>query len=269
MHIQLDITHCPVCCGTLSTKKIKKGIFYHTALGTKKVSCTMLRCQHKMLDGSLCNTSISFNYYIHDSTQHYFTSSQPKYILVGETHFFDIHYVKMLATSQLLHGNGTNLLAIQVEICNQHPSTQNISTSIHGTKKLSPSVSPDTVATVIKLWHLLRYLGTHKPSPPSSFPVKWSLENIITWLQYDLKKFCLRKHAPASDYGCRSDIYVLDGTQKVTFKVFKVDGCLKPTGFKSSICLDHASYKDDHHEVYTGINEFLNLIYLTSFRRLV
>lgn len=198
MHINLDITHCPVCSGTLSIKQINKGIFYHTALGSKKVSYTKLRCQHKSLDGKLCNTSISFNYYYHNEEHHYFTSSQPKYILVGETHLFDIHYVKMLATSQLLHGNGTHLLAIQAKICNQHVSTKDLKTSIHGTKILNPSVSPDTIATVIKIWHLLRYLSTHKPSPPSSFSAKWTLQEITAFLQPYLQNFGLRTHASFS-----------------------------------------------------------------------
>lgn len=239
-------------------KKRRSGVFLHTAIGTKLVTLINLRCQHK-LNNKKYGTIVNINYYVNNKQQHYFTH-QPKYFLVGKSHLVEFHYAKQFAVAQMLHGNGTHLLAMQAKICNQHPLTKDITSKLEGTRKISPSLSPDTISNVIKLWHITRYLGTHNPKPPSSFPVSWSIEEIINHLQAHLTKFTLRDHAPASNYSCRNNTFIMDGTQKITFKVCQADNCFEPVKFKTAFCNSHASYHDNYTEAYTGIYFNCNVI---------
>jgi hypothetical protein len=217
-----------------------------------------MRCQH-VVNNELCGTRVSFNRYTYKSNQYLFNTTAPSHILVGKSHLYDIHFVKQLAIAQLLHGNGTHLLAMQTKITNQHSSTPDVPNSFQGTKKLTPSNSSDNIALVIKTWMLLRYLSTHLPKPPNIFPMDWSIENIITHLQPLLMNFNLRKHVGSSAYNCHKNIYILDGTQKVTFKVCSVRGCMNSSTFKRSTCDNHKHHTAEKKTPYTGMTKQINV----------
>ena len=103
-------TSCPVCQKPLSKGKIRP-VLLHTTVGTLSVKMQNLRCQH-----TKCGARVTFHKYTHITNQFFFVDSSPKYILVGKSHLFDVHYVRSLAVQQLLHGNGTHLLSKQCKI---------------------------------------------------------------------------------------------------------------------------------------------------------
>jgi hypothetical protein len=199
---------------------------------------------------------VGFHSYTYNQTQYFFIEHEPKYILVSKTHLFDFHLVKQLALGQLLHGNGTTLLAMQLKITNQHKYlTPDIESRIVGSKKISPTNTSDTVALAIKCWMLLRYLGTHTPKITSNFPKQWTIEEIITSLFPYLQQFQLRRHEPSSKYACHKNYFILDGTCKVSFKVCSVDNCMKGVTFnkkKNFNCKEHKAYQSSDTPIYTG-----------------
>ena len=89
---------------------------------------------------------MSFNRYTFQGQQYLNNTTAPAYILVGKSHLYDIYFVKQLAIAQLLHGNGTHLLAMQAKITNQHSSTPDIQNTMEGTKVLTPSNLADNIA---------------------------------------------------------------------------------------------------------------------------
>ena len=195
---------------------------------------------------------MSFNRYTFQGQQYLNNKTAPAYILVGKSHLYDIHFVKQLAIAQLLHGNEMHLLAMQAKITNQHSSTPDIQNTMEGTKVLTPSNSADNIALVIKTWMLLRFLSTHSPQPSNIFPIEWSIENIIVALQPTLVNFNLRKHVNSLNYNCHKNIFILDGTQKVTFKVCSVADCMSSSTFKRSTCINHQHYPSEKTSPYTG-----------------
>lgn len=168
-----------------------------------------------------------------------------------------MHLVKQLALAQFLHENGTTLLAMQLKITNQHfQHTPTLFSSIHGTKKISPSNSPDMLASALKYWMLIRYLATHVPKIPNKFPIKWAIEEIITSLGFHLQQFQLRKHTASSKYACHKNYFILDRTCKLTFKVCSVLGCFKGVTFNRKQqynCKEHSIFNSPNEPVYTGM----------------
>ena len=75
---------------------------------------------------------------------------------------------------------------------------------------------------------------------------------MIKYLYKDLIKFKLWSHHPSSWYFCDSNIFVLDGTQKVTFKVCSFEKCFKSPASKSDVCQYHKIYKSKKQAIYTG-----------------
>lgn len=247
-----DITHCPICAKSLTTKKLKT-VILHTTTGATITQLKILRCQHQLQNSTTkCGTTVSLNKYTHNGKQVFFSQHQPKFILIGESHIFDIQYARRVAIQQLLHGNGVTLITMQAKITDQNINTPNIDTKINGTKITTPSVSPDIIQALLKLWMLLRYLGTHNPAPTNSFPQKWTVEQIITSLGNQLLTFNLRPHAASSSYSCTTNSFILDGTCKVRFRVCGVFGCMSgivdPT---KNTCSEH-SYQVESVKSYTG-----------------
>lgn len=196
---------------------------------------------------------MSINKYTHNGKQIFFSQNQPKYLLVGESHIFDIQYARRVAIQQLLHGNGITLITMQAKITDQHFNTPNIDVKINGSKITTPSVSPDIIQALIKLWMLLRYLGTHKPVPSNSYPQQWTIEQIISSLGTQLLTFNLRPHTASSSYPCTSNAFILDGTCKVRFRICAVFGCMSGiVDSTKSTCLEH-SYQSGSEKAYTGL----------------
>lgn len=240
-----------MCSKPLSKQIVKQKVFLHTTLGAKLVRIQKLRCQHK-INNIPCNTQVQFHKYTSSNNQ-YLTYSQPLYLLIGKTHLYDIHYVKHMALQQLLHGNGVKLLTMQAKITEQHKNTPNLDYTIQGTRKISPSPSADNIASVIKLWMLLRYIGTHTPKITNKFPKKWTIEEIITSLASSLHTFNLRPHTPSSTYLCTRNVFVIDGTCKIAFLICGVIGCMQTPSLYSNTCHHHKQYKNITR-CYTGNN---------------
>lgn len=260
-----------MCTKALSKSNLHQDVHLHTVLGTELVDMYFLRCQHKRLDNTTCGTRVSFNRYIYGGKQYFFNITAPKYILVGKSHLYDMHFVKQLAIAQLLHGNGTHLLAMQAKITNQHSTTPDIKPKLQGTKTITPSNSPSNIAMAIKTWMLLRFLSTHKPKPDNHFHIKSSIPEVIEHLHSTLVKFNLRKHVSSSKYNCHKNIYILDGTQKVTFKVCSIGSCMRSSSFKRSTCDVHSHFAPTKQPIYTGKYIYLFtiiLIYLLNRRNL-
>lgn len=173
--------------------------------------------------------------------------------MVGKSHLYDIHYVRQFAIQQFLHGNGTHLLATQAKITSQHSSTADIKSIISGSKKISPETTYQLLGTLLKIWMMIRFLATHKPTPINDFSTSDSIEKIIIESRQTLQHFKLPPHAPSTKYKCTSNFFVMDGTVKITFRVCGVEGCFNGVSGKKNTCNEHADYKKKREE-YTGYN---------------
>ena len=259
-----EFTNCPVCLRSLTQKKLKKSLYLHTSMGTKLLKVNILRCQHSV-NGIKCGTTVYFHKYVHNNNQ-YFYRNQPKYILIGKSHIFEMHYIRYLALQQLLHGNGVKLITIQQKITTQHPLTPNLPSIIQGTCTITPSPTADNIALIIKIWMLLRYIGTHTPQVNNKFPKNWSIEDIIHSIGTQLQHFNLRPHTPSSTYTCNNNIFILDGTCKITFKICSILGCYNGIINNNITCNEHSSLLPSHHtSVYTGMFFFVYMVIYIQF----
>ena len=140
---------------------------------------------------------------------------------------------------------------MQAKITEQYTNTPSLDYVIQGTRKISPSPSSDNIVLAIKLWMLLRFIGNHTPQIHNNFPKKWTIEDIIYSLATQLYSFNLRPHIPFSTYMCERNVFILDGTCKISFKVCAVLGCMRTPTSNSNTCNNHKNYKKQG-ETYTG-----------------
>lgn len=242
-----------MCHKTLTIGK-KRLVFLHTALGTLQASIQTLRCQHRNAHTLVrCETRVSFNYYVYIGKKIYFTNTVPHYILVGKSHLFDTHYIKLFAVQQFMHGNGTHLLAKQANIAGQHRLTPTLKAILQGFVQIVPNVTSDTLGEALKIWMMIRYLSTHNPIPINLFDKKSTIQEIISQARLKLQNFQFRPHAPSTAYCCTENTFIVDGTCKINFKVCSVPGCMNGLAPKRTVCTDHLQYKGTSTAEVTGI----------------
>lgn len=257
LHLYPDCEKCPICDGKISGDGNTTTKFFHTSMGTITVQATYFRCRtFSRIEGGrkrMCDTRIHFKYYLQNNKK-YIIKRKPKIIQVGKNHLFDVYFLEKFVLGQFFNGNGLHLMSQASKISANAEGIPDLKSYLTGAKKVSPTVGENVLQDAMKWYYFLRYMNCTSQSISVEFTSKDDISEMIQKIQQYTIQFSLSSHLPSVTYRCNSRLFIMDGTQKINFRICTKYGCSnKPKDPRHSFCEKHSHLETStSSKVYTG-----------------